>query len=299
MRPKPGVYLGIPDAHYRAWDAVSQTGLKTLLRSPAKFRWEQQHPRRRTPAMLLGSLMDCLCLEPDAFGEYFEIVTGKTWPNAVCAECGASPKAPCMGKKGEAISKCHSGRSALHVDDPGARPLIDLGTLADARAIADAVLSHPTAGRLVATTQHQVSIVWQDAETELFCKGRIDCLDPKRYIADLKKTSQGGAHPDNWPREVLRWGLDVQASFYTDGYEQLTGVRLPWVWAAVEEEAPFDLGVYQAADAWIWRGRELYRQALRTYRHCLDTDTWGGYDEEPVMCNPPAWASRPMEVAGE
>ena len=35
---------GMPDADYRRYPAVSQSGLKTILDSPARYRWERDHP---------------------------------------------------------------------------------------------------------------------------------------------------------------------------------------------------------------------------------------------------------------
>lgn len=293
MNLEPGIYRGVPDAEYRAWPAISQSGLKTMLKSPAKFRHEQTHPRKRTPAMLMGSLVDCLCLEPEAFDLYFEVAKGGVWPNTVCPKCGAAPGAPCLKKDLTPAAKvCTAERRENDERPAGAPTLIDSKTLLDARQIADAVLSHPTAGRLVASTEHQVSMVWQDSATGIWCKGRIDCLDADRYIADLKKTGHDGACPQKWPKQVVNWGHDVQAAFYTDAYELLTGKRLPWLWVAVEEEEPFDLAVYQAADEWFKRGRRLYRKALDLYANCVQTDNWTGYDDGVQMCEPPTWALR-------
>lgn len=288
----PGIYRGIPDAEYRSWPAISMSGLRVLgEQSPAAYRWQQAHPRPQSEAMLLGSLIDSMLLGgPGELAERYELADGRAWPRATCPECGAAPEAPCLGKKGEPITRCHSGRRELH--DSGGRMVVDARTWARAQEIAEAVRRHPTAAPLVDLTDHQVSMLWIDPETGIALKGRLDLVRPGEYLADLKTCRAGAASPRQWARHAAGLAYHYQAAVYSDGWAALTGEALPWIWLAVETEPPYQLAVHQAADAWIWRGRDAYRSALRLYAHCLDTGEWPGYPEDPQLCEPPPWLGR-------
>jgi hypothetical protein len=62
----PGIYHNIPFEDYRRWPAVNQSTLKEMTRSPAHARAAMDRPRKATPAMLLGSAVDCLVFEGDS-----------------------------------------------------------------------------------------------------------------------------------------------------------------------------------------------------------------------------------------
>lgn len=298
MSLQPGVYRDVCDEEYRHWPAISQSSLKIIgEQSPAAYLYRREHPKPPSDAMLLGSAVDCLCLEPDTFDARFEVSTGTVWPNATCEECGAPPRTPCLTKKGEPSARCHSGRRDAHVADGKITLTGDIHWRA--RAISDAVLGHRTAGMLVSTTEHQVSLLWEDEETGIRCKGRLDCASPGRYLADLKTTRAGKGHPSVWGRYAHGLGYHYQAAYYSDGWRILTGEAIPWLWAIVETEPPYHVSVLQADQGWLWAGRDAYRRALRVYGECMETDVWPGYDPQVQIVSLPPWAERAQEDSDE
>jgi hypothetical protein len=69
---KPGVYHNVAFEDYRRWPAVNQSTLKEMTKSPALARAAMDSPRKATPAMLLGSAVDCLVFEgPGVFRRRF------------------------------------------------------------------------------------------------------------------------------------------------------------------------------------------------------------------------------------
>lgn len=288
----PGIYYGMPDAEYRAIDAVSQSALKTLAaRTPAGLAWEREHPRKPSEAMVLGSAVDCYLLEPDRFAELYEAEDPgeKSWPNATCPVCQAAPRQPCQTKKGEPSKRCCAGRRELH--DAGGKTVLDWVQWQTVQGIVAAVRSHRQARTLLDLTQHQVSLVWTDAATGLLCKGRLDMAWPGHLLADLKTCRAGKAAPSQWPKHAWDLGYGTQAAFYHDGWRQLTGEDLPWFWLCVESTGPYLVAVHRAADAWVTRGRDAYRSALGTYAECLTSGVWPGYycDDDPAPVSPPMW----------
>jgi hypothetical protein len=51
--PAPDVYPGVPHDVYRSWDAVCQSDLKRLQKSPAHLQAYLADPPAQTPAMRL------------------------------------------------------------------------------------------------------------------------------------------------------------------------------------------------------------------------------------------------------
>ena len=68
-------------------------------------------------------------------------------------------------------------------------------------------------------------------------------------LIDLKTAVT--AAPQRFSRSLVDYGYALQAAWYQDGYEALTGERLPFVHVVVEKEPPHLVAMYQVdADAW-------------------------------------------------
>src|SRR5689334_18027591 len=59
--------MQITAAEYHRYPAASSTQLKKILRSPAHYKQELEHPTPPTPAQSLGTLIHLAVLEPDNF----------------------------------------------------------------------------------------------------------------------------------------------------------------------------------------------------------------------------------------
>lgn len=287
------IHRAMLDATYRALPGVSQSALKVIgEQSPAAYRWQRDHPQEPSPALLLGSAVDCLILEPETWDQRY--VLASRWPQAPCA-CGAGPGQPCRNKDGSESQRCHGGRR--QAEDSQGRRVIDRETHDHARAIADAVLSYDLAAVLVRSTEHQVSLEWTDEATGCPCKGRLD-LARADLLGDLKTCRKGAAKASGWGRYAGGLGYDYQLAYYTDGWAACTGEVLPWVWLAVETEPPYHVALIQATSEWLEIGRQRYRKALEMWRGCRDIDVWPGYPEGVQLVAPPRWLGRDAEVDG-
>ena len=290
-----GVYRGVSDAAYRGIPAVSQSSLKIVgEQGPADYQWSREHPRS-TDDLILGSAVDCLLFDASEdhriFEARFEVADSKAWPNATCAMCGAVPRAPCITKKGEVSKTCHEGRRAAHVTD--GREALSWEAAQEAHELARALLGHPTAGRMLATTEHQVPMVWQDPVTGVWMKGRLDCVRPGSHLDDVKTGRPGcAASPRAWAKHAWGFGYHYQAAAYHDGWQQLTGEDLPWSWVVAEKRQPYaaHIAIFHATPAWLELGRKAYRRAAEMFRDCCAVGIWPGYQEEVQEVEPPAWA---------
>jgi len=60
--PAPGIHYNIPEAEYRAWDAVNVSSLIEIARSPAHYKWLIDNGRKDTPAFFQGRAFHTLML---------------------------------------------------------------------------------------------------------------------------------------------------------------------------------------------------------------------------------------------
>jgi hypothetical protein len=291
-----GVVEHMPFQEYLAVKAVSQSGLKVLgMGTPADYRAYMDRPFKQTKAMFLGSLVDCLVLEPDEFKARYWLPPAPI--DLDCPFCGVLAGHMCITKKGATSERFHPERKGVC---PGGLEPVESKVFAQASGMAQEVLNHPTAGPIVRRSQKQVSMFWTDEETGLACKGRPDLINGIE-LWDLKTCGKGRAAPEVWGLHAADLGYHYQAGFYVDGFieaKQFDTVSPHWGWICVESAHPYKVAVYEASEDWILEGRECYRTALRTLAWCEGTDQWTGYDSEVQVCEFPKYKAGAGRVEG-
>lgn len=247
--------------------AVSKSQLDHIRRAPAIYKWRLEHKTPPTPAMILGTLTHTAVLEPERFTD----------------EVMVAPKIDRRTSAGKAEWE------AFQIAAEG-KTLIDADEMDRLRAIRAAVEAHPSAAKALAQIDAvEQSVFWTDAETGLACRCRPDAVTTAGVIVDLKTTKD--ASPDGFARSIAGYRYHVQAAFYSDGMQALTGTPPKgFVFIAVETEPPHLVAVYVASAAMIDRGRADYQADLETLRECQATDTWPGYSSSPLQLDLPKWA---------
>lgn len=270
--------LYLPDADYRAVPALSYSGAKDLMRSPALFAWRREHPRpdstdfdlgHATEAQLLG-VGAPIAVARDEQGKPF-----RDWRTKAAQEFAAKARA--------------NGETPLLVDQAEA---VD-------RMVA-AVRSHPLAGRLLeAGRGHgQPSIFWTDDETGTAQRARFDWLvvegdDGRPEIDDLKTTT-------DVRRRALAKTIDEHRYHWQDPH-YTTGLRAHGVddvrfrFVFVEKTPPHLVRVVELdEDAWHTGARHM-AAARRLYAACLEAGDWPAYPPRTELIGLPAYSPRDPE----
>lgn len=263
----PGLYLDIPEDEYHAdtvlapelGRSLSASGAKTLLRNPARFDYERQHPKASSAAMDLGSVAHHLVLHR---GGRLLVVDAYDW------------KKPANQKLRDAERA--KGTVVVH-----------RGELRQAAAMARAVRKHPLAAAILSDGQPEVSVYWVDEDTGVTCRARVDWLRDNA-IVDLKTTQD--ASPEGFGKACANYGYRESAAHYTDGVEAVTGNRLPFILIAVEKDAPHFVAVYQFGHEDLTYGADRMREALKTYAACESSGDWPGYSPDIELLSLPGWA---------
>jgi hypothetical protein len=275
MKPEPGVYTDVPMLDYSTWECANYSTLKQFKRSPAHAREMLLNPPDQTPAMAFGSAVHAAVLEPTLFRDNYAY-------------------APICDKRTTVGKKIWKDFCAANRD----KEILTAAEYVLCDDMAHAALGNPLIAELVSEAGFtEFSFVWVDPDTEVLCKGRIDRFSRlwgNSVVADLKTTVD--ASEPAWTREVVKYQYQAQAAFYLDGLEIISPVvGRKFLWLAVEKTAPFAVGVFEPDEATLEKGRRMYRNYLRQWAACQETNLWPGYPGGIQPLRIPEWALRQEE----
>lgn len=225
------------ETYHRDPDTISVSGMKTLLRSPARFQYERTHPRPGTDAMDVGSVAHELLLHGK--DGRIRVLDAYDWKSA----------------------KMRKQR-----DDFRARKLIAIhrGQLRDAARLRQAVLRDPLVRGILSTGKPEQSMYWTDPDTGVNCRARVDWLRDNALV-DVKTTDYDVTDDTALAKVAANYDWPMQAAHYSDGYEHITGHRLPFLFVAIQRSEPYFIRVVQLSDDDLWAGRDKVRTALERY----------------------------------
>lgn len=261
-----GIVPDLDENLYHAHEALSQSQMKVLLDCPAKYKWSLTHPQPHRDVFDLGHAIHGKIL---GVGLDVVQVDADSWRGKAAQEAKAAARA--------------EGKVPLLAAD-----------VAKVDAIAESVLAHRAARAILeAPGTYEESMFWTDPETGVQCRGRVDkrtaLADGTPALVDLKSTAD--ASPAGFAKSVWNFGYHMQRGTYTAGHEAITGETPGFYFIAVEKEPPHLVGVYVLDATAIYRGEQMYRDALDLYVRCTEADYWPGYADEITELASPRWAS--------
>lgn len=242
-------------------------GSGKLLAAATKSVAHMRIPVERTDAMLFGSLVHTLVLEPEAYSEKY------------CVRPPGTAKNTKAGKAAylawEAAEKAHRLEIKADLRD-------------EARAIANAVLSHPVAGRLLAAATHRELSAYVDIDG-LLCHARLDAYDQRKGVIYDLKTCQD-ARPEAFSKTLANYAL--QAAMYSKIMYMLSDhtVAHDFVIIAVEKAAPYGVRLYQVGANTLQYGRDLLERGIHAIKEA-QSDIYNNlpYIAVPTVLEAPGW----------
>lgn len=256
----------MPDEIYHSRPELSSTGARLLLPefkgSPAKFQWNQAHPRTSTKSYDIGHAVHAKVL-----GTGLQAVA---YPEEL------------LGANGAASTKVAKDW-AQEQRDLGFVPMkaVEVRVV---NIIAEKVLADRDARKVLEQPHRETSIFSRSPEG-LNVRARFDIYG-NTDAGDLKTTTD--ASPRGFLKHVVEYGYYFQEAWYRDAHLYETGEELDtFKFVAVETSGPYHVAVYELDVIFRDIGKKLAQQARDIYQRCMETNTWPGIEGEILA--PPNW----------
>jgi len=278
---EPGIYPNISGAVYASIDAINQTPLKIVgERSPAHYRANVDQPKEPSLAMEFGSAWHAAVLEPERFDAEY---------------AGMDTKIDRRFKAGKiAWAEFEAENEGKTILQPGDMPRI--------LAMREVLWDRADCRKMLrgnGRPLHECAVVWNDRETGVLCKGRVDSITPEGFktwtcVVDLKTCKD--ASFAGFRRTIASYGYDYQMAYYLDGLDAIAPAgRLPII-IAQETEYPYAVAIHELVENDLDFGRARYRSDLEQVAACLKSGTWPGYPQGPKLCPIPPWRQQEREL---
>jgi len=261
------VYDDLAETDYHADPtSVSASGMKQILRSPAHFLHSLTHPQA-SAALDLGTVAHTLVL---GTGQEHVAIEGNRNRNDVKALIEAAEAA---------------GKVVLKPEQ-----------LKAAERMADAVLTHPKASRILTSPgRSEVSMFFHDPAYDVIRRCRWDRLGDDGIGVDLKTSKS--SDPAYLPKHIVEYGYDLSAAWYLAVAAGLGIEIAAYALVFVESTEPHPVVVAELSGDFLERGAALTAKALTTYRRCIDTREWPGYASDFITVDPPRWSDTADQIA--
>lgn len=196
-----------------------------------------------TPAMILGSAVHKLVLEPNEFDDEFAVE-------------------PCVDKR----TKIGKETIAEFAEKNADKTIISANDYERAKKCTEAILSDETAQRLLQNGEAEQSyLVNLDGVS---CKVRPDYFNDRGDIIDIKTTS-GGVSAKEFAKEAVNRQYYLQASFYFDALKAVGLAPKRFVFIVVNT-TDYSVGIAEILKPDLETGRALYKARLALWKDDVD-----------------------------
>lgn len=271
--PGPGVYEDVLFEDYLQWDALSSSRLKLAATSLAHYKagWQGEE----TPALRFGSLVHCGQLEPMALALRYAVMPAYEMDAENVTKDGEQTQSK--------SSKYYQTKKAEFYKANADKTIVTADQFDEMLGCVKSLCSNEAASSVLrGPGPVEVSIVWEDEETGMLCKGRFDKLNSAGgMFADLK-TARDVAR---FRRAIIDYGYHRQAAFYREGWRVLTGELLvPWL-IPIEKSAPYGCCAAPLSIELIQQGWTLISRDVQRVAEAVEADAFPCYE------NPEEWVA--------
>ena len=244
----------IPQSEYRSHPAISKSDLFKITKSPLHFKWAMENREDKTPALVFGSACHKYVLEKEDFDKEF----------AVMPDVNRRTKAG--REEYEAFLAVNGGKDVISPDD--FEKIVTMAAVVHKNKFADRLLQG----------EHEISFFWTDEATGEECKCRPDdivVIGDQHILVDYKTTDN--AETEAFRSSAIKYGYDLQAGMYLEGYKANTGQDAIFLFIAQEKKEPYAINILQADEFMVKEGKQLFHDLMDIYHECKVTDNWYGY----------------------
>ncbi|BAQ92513.1 nuclease [uncultured Mediterranean phage uvMED] len=242
---------------------LSYSSIKSFAKSPNHLIEYWERKRESTPAMLKGTLIHTLILEPEEFGARYFILND----SEIMEEIG--------GKNPRATKKYKEWKADQLAENEGKEEVTE-ELYSEVMEVVSKVYKLDIAQKIENTEK----LIEFDFNGVPF-KGFVDA-EGFDFIMDVKTCQD--ASPAAFRRDIVKFSYHWQAALYTHAIP-----NKDFYIVAVETVAPFNIQVYKLNKLFLDLGRQQVTEAVEKFKK------WDGtpqsYSEGEVLeINPPSWA---------
>ena len=253
-----GLHFNVDRKSYDEDPGLNQSKLKALLdaKSPAHFRYDQDHPDADKKHFRLGNAIDLLCNAPHKFGEQFVVWTGDR-------------------RAGNAWKEFEAANAS--------KTILSQPELEQVRGMVDGLSRHEDASAIIQNSEKQVMIV-ANHPCGVRMKGLLDFM-PEIHaesdcLYDLKSTARG-ADEDTFFKQCFDIGYHIQAAYYLDACRAAGIFVNRFAFIVIENFPPYECKIHylKLHDDETELGRKQYQKAMLEYQACVTSGKWPGYSK--------------------
>lgn len=280
IKVTPGLYHNVPDVEYHQWAAWSKSAMFSGRTMREVHEYLQGKNEPSTGKQRLGDLVHQRVLESKLIDwDNVVVVT-----DVVMESTGKSRKLTTDAKP--------DTWAQADKDNPGKVVIAD-GWADQIDAMAEAFKTNREAVALLErATDREVSVVWEDEQTGLLMKSRLDGA-ASGLVVDAKSTSE--ADPDAWQRRIaIDFYYDVQCTMYLEAAKAAGYGECDFKFIVQHTSPPYAVVVHEPDDAFLKVGRARWRERVAKVALAFVNDEWVG-DPEKIHLGVPYWLERQYE----
>ena len=308
---KPGLLLDhYAHADYHAAPGLSSSAVRCFYQQSALHYYhyyvlKDVKKKAMTEALLLGTLVHSLILEPDTFYENYRQELNKddysnllnTVPdlNAYCEQHGLATG----GKKAELIERVLAHDNTIPIwslinaqNERDPRLVIKKDIWDKCHYMRDSVFNHPQISTLFAEGRPEVSVWGQHGETKLLTKCRCDWLRNDGIVIDLKTSVSSS--PDKFSLECAKYNYALQQTHYMDTLLTSGYPQSEFLFVVIEKEPPFLCQCYVLDKHSVNMAEQTYHKTLFHICRCQNDDEWPPYTDDTAL-SLPIWKINEMD----
>ncbi|MBQ3321919.1 MAG: PD-(D/E)XK nuclease-like domain-containing protein [Firmicutes bacterium] len=243
--------------NYEELMAVRCSELKELRKSPLHYKERVCNGSEDTTALRLGRIFHTAILEFDKWDERYAV-------------------APAVDRRTKAGKEAYN--LFLEQIEQEGKEAISAEERDQAQLMREAVLYDPYASRYLKEFRPEQIYCWTDPETGIACKMKADAVtvvDGNVVLIDYKTTDSCAGN--NFEYSVKKYGYQLQAGMYCEGYFANSYTMPKFVFIAQEKKPPYACRVYECDPYFIEQGRAEFHRLLQILKHCEEEDKWPGY----------------------
>lgn len=244
--------------NYNKIEAVNNTALSYLKKSPAHYKAFLEGKTKSTEPMRIGIALHEAILEPEKFETNFEIKLEYK---------GEGIKAKMQEQK----ERCEKNRTHL----------VSQLEFEMFKGIAETLHKDSFITELLSNAKIELPLAWE--YNNFNCKGRLDGIVPNMSIFDFKFVAD--AEPKIFTKKAFYYGYHRQAFWYRQGAieNKMINEKCPYYLIAVEKVQPFAYSIIEIGDSVIEEGKreaDMLLEKLKELQETKKYDFYGHYQWE-------------------